>query len=178
MLTETPNPPWPRESPDSSWLPWIYHGHLNSLPSVLETICALSASCVSVSSRSQSLPGVSSAPPWWAACPVCSALVGVCLVCSALVGVCLVCSALVGVCLVCSALVGVLPRLLRPGGRLPRLLRPGGRLPRLLRPGGRLASSAPPWWAPASSAPPWWAACLVCSALVGACPARVTSRLR
>ncbi len=72
------------ESPDSSWLPealdlpWP-----PKLPaSVLETICALSASCVSVSSRSQSLPGVpdppwrapapvSSAPPWWA--PVSSA---------------------------------------------------------------------------------------------------------
>ncbi len=68
MLTETPNPPGPMESPDSSWLPealdlpWP-----PKLPaSVLETICALSASCVSVSSRSQSLPGVSSAPPWWA----------------------------------------------------------------------------------------------------------------
>ncbi len=73
LLTETPNPPWPMESPDSSWLPealdlpWP-----PKLPaSVLETICALSASCVSVSSRSQSLPGVSSAPPWWA--PVSSA---------------------------------------------------------------------------------------------------------
>ncbi len=61
------------ESPDSSWLPealdlpWP-----PKLPaSVLKTICALSASCVSVSSRSQSLPGVSFAPPWWA--PVSSA---------------------------------------------------------------------------------------------------------
>ncbi len=68
LLTETPNPPGPMESPDSSWLPealdlpWP-----PKLPaSVLETICALSASCVSVSSRSQSLPGVSSTPPWWA----------------------------------------------------------------------------------------------------------------
>ncbi len=84
MLTETPDPPWPMESPDPSWLPeapdlpWP----LKLPASVLETICALSASCVSVSSRSQSLPGVpappwrapapvSSAPPWWA--PVSSA---------------------------------------------------------------------------------------------------------
>ncbi len=65
MLTETPDPPWPMESPDPSWLPeapdlpWP----LKLPASVLETICALSASCVSVSSRSQSLPGVP-APPW------------------------------------------------------------------------------------------------------------------
>ncbi len=68
LLTETPDPPWPMESPDPSWLP-----EAPDLPwppklpaSVLETICALSASCVSVSSRSQSLPWVSSALPWWA----------------------------------------------------------------------------------------------------------------
>ncbi len=76
MLTETPDPPWPMESPDPSWLPeapdlpWP----LKPPTSVLETICALSASCVSVSSRSQSLPWgapISSAPPWWA--PVSSA---------------------------------------------------------------------------------------------------------
>ncbi len=82
LLTETPDPPWPMESPDSSWLPealdlpWP-----PKLPaSVLEIIGALSVSCVSVSSRSQSLPWVSalpwwapvsSAPPWWA--PVSSA---------------------------------------------------------------------------------------------------------
>ncbi len=97
LLTETPDPPWPMESPDPSWLPealdlpWP-----PKLPaSVLETICALSASCVSVSSRSQSLPWVSaplwrvpappwrapapvsSAPPWWA--PVSSALPICCL---------------------------------------------------------------------------------------------------
>ncbi len=73
MLTKTPDPPWPMESPDPSWLP-----EATDLPwppkllaSVLETICALSAYCVSVSSRSQSLPWVSSALPWWA--PVSSA---------------------------------------------------------------------------------------------------------
>ncbi len=71
--TESPDPPGPPESPDPSWLPeapdllWPPR----KLPtSVLETICALSVSCVSVSSRSQSLPWVS-APPWWA--PVSSA---------------------------------------------------------------------------------------------------------
>ncbi len=72
LLTETPNPPWPMESPDSSWLPealdlpWP-----PKLPaSVLETV--LSLPLVSqFPSRSQSLPGVSSAPPWWA--PVSSA---------------------------------------------------------------------------------------------------------
>ncbi len=76
LLTETPDPSWLPEAPDLTWPPI-------KLPTlVLETICALSASCVSVSSRSQSLPGVpappwrapapvSSAPPWWA--PVSSA---------------------------------------------------------------------------------------------------------
>ncbi len=63
-------------SPDLPWPP--------ELPaSVPETKYALSASCVSVSSRSQSLPGISappwwppvpSAPPWWA--PVSSATQG------------------------------------------------------------------------------------------------------
>ncbi len=61
---ESPDPSWLPEAPDLPWPP--------KLPaSVLETICALSASCVSVSSRSQSLPWVSSAPPWRA--PVSSA---------------------------------------------------------------------------------------------------------
>ncbi len=57
--TESPDPPGQPESPDPSWLPeapdllWPPR----KLPtSVLETICALSVSCVSVSSRSQSLP--------------------------------------------------------------------------------------------------------------------------
>ncbi len=59
--------PWFILAAEALDLPWP-----PKLPaSVLETICALSASCVSVSSRSQSLPGVSSAPPWWA--PVSSA---------------------------------------------------------------------------------------------------------
>ncbi len=86
LLTETPDPPWPMESPNPSWLP-----EAPDLPwppklpaSVLETICALSASCVSVSSRSQSLPWVSSAPPWWA--PVSSAPPWWALVSSALHG--------------------------------------------------------------------------------------------
>ncbi len=87
LLTETPDPPWPMRSPDPSWLPeapdlpWP----LKLPASVPETKCALSASCVSVSSRSQSRPGisappwrapaplwrppVSSAPPWWASVP-------------------------------------------------------------------------------------------------------------
>ncbi len=74
VLTETPDPPWTVESPDPSWLPeapdlpWP----LKLPASVLETICALSASCVSVSSRSQSLPWVP-APPWRAPAPVSSA---------------------------------------------------------------------------------------------------------
>ncbi len=58
LLTETPDLPWPMESPDPSWLP-----EAPDLPwppklpaSVLVTLYALSASCVSVSSRSQSLP--------------------------------------------------------------------------------------------------------------------------
>ncbi len=51
--------PWFILAAEALDLPWP-----PKLPaSVLETICALSASCVSVSSRSQSLPGVSSAPP-------------------------------------------------------------------------------------------------------------------
>ncbi len=59
--------PWFILAAEALDLPWP-----PKLPaSVLETICALSASCVSVSSRSQSLPGVSSALPWWA--PVSSA---------------------------------------------------------------------------------------------------------
>ncbi len=64
LLTETPNPPWPMEFPDSSWLPEAPDllGPPRELTiSILETICALSVSCVSVSSRS--LPWVS-APPW------------------------------------------------------------------------------------------------------------------
>ncbi len=62
--TESPDPSWLPEAPDLLWPP-------RKLPtSVLETIFALSVSCVSVSSRSQSLPWVS-APPWWA--PVSSA---------------------------------------------------------------------------------------------------------
>ncbi len=67
LLTETLDPPWPMRSPDPSWLPeapdlpWP----LKLPASVPETKGALSASCVSVSSRSQSRP-VISAPPWWA----------------------------------------------------------------------------------------------------------------
>ncbi len=66
LLTETPDPPWPMRSPDPSWLPeapdlpWP----LKLPASVPEPKCALSASCVSVSSSSQSQPGIS-APPWW-----------------------------------------------------------------------------------------------------------------
>ncbi len=72
MLTEPPDPPWPMESPDPSWLPEALDlpWPLKLPASVFETICALSASCVSISSRSQSLPWAS-APPWWA--PVSSA---------------------------------------------------------------------------------------------------------
>ncbi len=75
VLTETPDPPWPMESPDPSWLPKVpdLPWPLKLPASDLETICALSASCVSVSSRSLSwVPAapwwapVSSAPPWWA----------------------------------------------------------------------------------------------------------------
>ncbi len=140
LLTETPNPPWPMESPDSSWLPEapdLLWPPRELTTSILETICALSVSCVSVSSRSQSLPWVSSAtpwrapvssalpwrapvssaPPWWAS--VSSALPWWASVSSAppwwasvspappREGVCLVCSALVDVCLVCFALVDV-----------------------------------------------------------------------
>ncbi len=106
--------------------PWIYHGHLNSLPWSLR-LYVLSASCVSVSSRSHSLPGVSSAPPWWA--PVSSALPWWAPVSSAPPWWAPVSSALPW---------RALSRLLHPGGRLSRLLRPGGRLSRLFRPGGRL----------------------------------------
>ncbi len=89
LLTETPDPPWPMRSPDPSWLPEApdLQWPLKLPASVPETKCALSASCVSVSSRSQSRLGisaprwrapallwrspVSSARPWWA--PVSSA---------------------------------------------------------------------------------------------------------
>ncbi len=72
VLTETPDPPWPMRSPDPSWLPEApdLPGPLKLPASVPETKYALSASCVSVSSRSQSRPGIS-APPWRA--PVSSA---------------------------------------------------------------------------------------------------------
>ncbi len=111
MCTETLDPPWPMESPDPSWLPealdlpWP-----PKLPaSGLETICALSASCVSVSSRSQSLPWVS-APPCLLRC---------------------------GDLLPCLLRPGGLQFLLfSPGGLLSRLLRPGGLRSRLLRPSG------------------------------------------
>ncbi len=73
LLTEAPNPPWPMEFPDSSWLPEapdLLWPPRELTTSILKTKCALSVSCVSVSSRFQSLPWVS-APPWWA--PVSSA---------------------------------------------------------------------------------------------------------
>ncbi len=71
VLTETPDLPWPMRSPDPSWLPeapdlpWP----LKLPASVPETKCALSPSCVSISSRSQSQPGIS-APPWRAPAPL------------------------------------------------------------------------------------------------------------
>ncbi len=93
-LTKTLDPPWPTESPDPSWLPESMD--LPWLPgypaSVLETIYALSVSCVSVSPRSQSLPGVSS-PDLEGTC---SFVEVSCLVCSALVGSGLVWKPLLG----------------------------------------------------------------------------------
>ncbi len=147
LLTETPDPPWPMESPDPSWLPetlglpWP-----PKLPaSVLETICALSASCVSVSSRSQSLPGVAAppwrvpAPPWRAPAPVSSAPPRWAPVSSAPPR---------------WAPVSSAPPWWAPVSSAPPWWAPVSSAPPWWAP----VSSAPPWWAPVSSAPPWWAA--------------------
>ncbi len=114
LLTEAPDLPWPLKLPAS----------------VPETKCALSASCVSVSSRSRPgisappwrapaplwRPPVSSAPPWWAS----------------------VSSAPPWWASVSSA----------PPWRASVSSAP---------PWWASVSSAPPWWASVSSAPPWWA---------------------
>ncbi len=117
------------------------------LASVPESKYALSASCVTVSSRSQSLPGIS-APPWRAPAPLWrySAL-------SALPWWAPVSSAPPWWAPVSSALPWWAPVSSAPPWWAPVSSAP---------PWWALVSSAPPWWAPVSwapvsSAPPWWA---------------------
>ncbi len=151
LLTETPNPPWPMESPDSSWLPEapdLLWPPRELTTSILETICALSVSCVSVSSRSQSLPWVSSATPWWAS--VSSAPPWWASVSSAPPWWASVSSALPWWASVSSA-----PPWWASVSSAP--------------PWWASVSSAPPWWASVSPAPPREGVCLVCSALVDVC---------
>ncbi len=135
------------ESPDSSWLPEALDlPRPPKLPaSVLEIIGALSVSCVSVSSRSQSLPWVSappwrvpvsSAPPWWA--PVSSAPPWWAPVSSAPPW---------------WAPVSSAPPWWAPVSSAPPWWAPVSSAP----PWRATVSSAPPWWASVSSAPPWWA---------------------
>ncbi len=139
---------WPTESPDLPWPP--------EFPAlVLETIYALSVSCVSVSPRSQSsamglcLPWrapAPSAPHWWASAPpwrfsAPSALPW-------------------------WAPVSSVPPWWAPVSSTPPWWAPVSSTspwwaPFLsAQPWGAPVSSTPPWWAPVSSAPPWYSALL------------------
>ncbi len=149
---EAPDLPWPLKLPAS----------------VPETKCALSASCVSVSSRSQSRPGIS-APPWRAPAPLWRPPVS-------------------------SAPPWRAPVSSAPPWRAPvSSAPPWWASVSSAPPWWASVPSAPPWWASVTSAPPWWAPDLPESPHASAdlpesppptCqsrlrrPARVASRLR